>query len=462
MNKRYHFVRFSILLCWMLLTCGVGIGVPHNVAHAAALPSGYSLTLTESTSTMTYGDTAPTFQAQLTVPAGEDPLTSPAEFTFKIGTHSFAPDGHDASGSTYTFALNGSTVSANLTLSVGSYTVVANYFSSVLNQTLTSALVTLTVQKSSPALSCQMSTAALWARNTSIIFVINEIHGLKIDWQNATYSVTFIGAQTFTRSNVTAKNVANTAQGTVLTPPVGGVYHFQCTFNGTTNANAAESPLSNSPLTVTDGHQASIKLHSTPATITAGTNATLDISVSGGSGLPTPTGEIVLFLSVYTSTNRIPLTDGQVTVQIVFPAQTGSTMQICYYGDTVYAQSCPTFSLSNPSTPLPTPVSSPPSGATPGPSTPLPISTSTAAATPTTLAVSTPAPSSTTIANSGTISGSQPPGATSNQGNLMFWIVLIGLLVLAAGGSGVVLVLRKRARVAPTPATATHPLSEDG
>ena len=71
MNKRYHFVRFSILLCWMLLTCGVGIGVQHNIAHAAALPFGYSLTLTESTSTMTYSGTAPSFQAQLTVPEGE-------------------------------------------------------------------------------------------------------------------------------------------------------------------------------------------------------------------------------------------------------------------------------------------------------------------------------------------------------------------------------------------------------
>ncbi|HEU5368989.1 MAG TPA: hypothetical protein VFU69_11015, partial [Ktedonobacterales bacterium] len=93
MSKPHQFLRLGILLCWMLLTCGLGLVVQHTVAHAAAaLPPGYSLTVTESASTMTYGGTPPSFQAQLTVPAGENPVSNPALFNFKIDSQDYAPD----------------------------------------------------------------------------------------------------------------------------------------------------------------------------------------------------------------------------------------------------------------------------------------------------------------------------------------------------------------------------------
>ena len=163
MNNRPHLVRFSILLCWMLLTCGGGIGVPHNVAHAAALPSGYALSVTESTSSMTYGGAAPTFQAQLTVPDGDNPLQSPSQVFFTIESQSFAPDGNTSSGSTsYTFTLNGTSVAAQSTLSVGEHTAVARYFSSVLDAQIQSEPITFTVQKRTPTLVCGINIIGIF------------------------------------------------------------------------------------------------------------------------------------------------------------------------------------------------------------------------------------------------------------------------------------------------------------
>src|ERR1051326_8376074 len=92
MNKCHQFFRVSILLCWMLLPVGLGMVLLPHTAYAASpfLPPGYSLTVTESTSTITYGDTALTITAQLTVPAGEHPLANPALFNFKIDSKTLA------------------------------------------------------------------------------------------------------------------------------------------------------------------------------------------------------------------------------------------------------------------------------------------------------------------------------------------------------------------------------------
>ncbi|HEU5198859.1 MAG TPA: hypothetical protein VFU32_04440, partial [Ktedonobacterales bacterium] len=227
MSKHHRLFRFSILLCWMLLTCGVGIVVQHQVAHAAAsLPPGYSLSVTESVSTMTYGDTAPDFQAQLTVPAGENPLMSPNHLFFTTsdtGSIPYAPDGSGSSGSTYTFSWNGTNAGAAFR-PAGQHTVVANYFSSALNQALQSAPVTFTIQKYPLTISCSIDTAGIiYTAHTVIDFFITPQGGPQIDWSNATVSITFFGPQTYTESNLTAGDTgAGTARGTANTPPVGG------------------------------------------------------------------------------------------------------------------------------------------------------------------------------------------------------------------------------------------------
>lgn len=453
LSKHHHLSRFSLLLCWMLLICGVGMVVQHTDARAASpsLPPGYSLTVTESTSTMTYGGTAPSFQAQLTVPAGENPLRNPALFNFVIDSQSYSPDASGSSGSTYTFTLKSRTVTV-LLVPAGQHAVVASYFSIPLNETLESAPITLTVKKLTPTVYCQLNLLNPFAVSAPVTFTMSSSQGgdPAVDWQDATYSITFVGAQTFTDSNLTADS---SGQGTALTPPVPGMYTYQCTFHGTANFNPAQTGFG-STLVVSEDHQPTIKFYSNPTTIKGGETATLEIVVSGGPGLPAPTGQFSLFMG-NSFTHAITLgPDGRAEVQITFPSPLpANTIEVNYFGDTVYNQSNARFSLTNP--PIPT-------GSNPSNPTPTPISTATP--TPTPVGGSTPAPSSTPIANSGTTSanggttsGRHPTGSPSNQGNPVFWIMLLELLVLAAGGSGIFIVLRKRARAARAPATTTFP-----
>jgi hypothetical protein len=196
MGMFHHPIRFSLLLALLLITCGVGLVVSRPIAHAADfLPPGYSLSVTESASTITYGDTAPNFQAELTTPANDNPLTNPDNFNFVIGSQNFAPTGYTSSGSTYTFTMRGNSVAP---LPAGHLAVVASYYSIVLGQTLQSAPITLTVQKYTISPQCWISLSITLAANAPVTFNMSSSGGPTIDWQDATYTITFVGPQTFT------------------------------------------------------------------------------------------------------------------------------------------------------------------------------------------------------------------------------------------------------------------------
>jgi hypothetical protein len=462
MSKRQHLVRFSILLCWMLLTCGLGVFAQHQVAHAASasLPPGYSLTVTESTSTITYGDTDLTITAQLTVPTGEHPLANPALFNFKIDSQDFGPDRTAGSDPTYTFTLKGVDLSGAYMLSAGQHTVVADYYSIPLSQTLESDPITLTVQKRPPLIGCQL-TGGLVLINSQVPFGVqtNQVNSsIQVDWQDATYTIAFVGPQTFTYTNLTADSEG---RGTVSTPPVPGTYHVRCTFNGTSNFSAVTSDPSITVI-VSAGNQPVIKLYSNPTTIKGGQSTTLEIVVSGTSGLPTPTGQVGLYMGNMFIRPFNLGAGGRSVIQTTFPSTLpANIIQVMYFGDTVYAESYTNFSLTNP--PLPA-----------GSGQPTPVSTSTTTGTPTPGAGGTPVASSTAIANGGTPGpsnstanggttiGSQPTGPASNLGNMAFWVALVALLLLAAGGIGaIIIVLRKRARAAPMPARTRFPYDDD-
>ncbi|HLV97213.1 MAG TPA: hypothetical protein VKT82_00930 [Ktedonobacterales bacterium] len=401
---------------------------------------------------MTYGGTAPNFQAQLTVPAGENPLKNPSLFNFMIDSQDYGADTSSSSGSTYTFTLRGSSLPNTPPLASGQHAVVTSYFSIPLNETLESAPITLTVQKLTPTLNCEILFLPTFATKASVTFTLSTETGPAVDWQDATYTMTFIGSQTFTDTHLTADSAGNV---TALTPPVPGKYKFRCTFNGTANFTSA-SVVGSSTVVVSANHQPIIKLYSNPTTIRGGQSTALEIVVSGAPGLPTPTGQFGLYMGnmFIRPTNLGP--NGSTEIQTTFPNPLpANTIRVDYFGDPVYAQSNANFSLTNP--PIPAGSGNP---------NPTPTSTSTATATPT--GGSTPTPSNTTTANGGktsanggTTSGNHPTDTPSNQGSPVFWIILIVLLVLAAFGSGAFIVLGKRARAASTPATATLPLNED-
>ena len=216
-------------------------------------------------------------------------------------------------------------------------------------------------------------------------------------------------------------------------------------------------------MVVTAGNQPAIKFYTSPTTIKAGQRATAEIVVSGEPGLPSPSGQVNLTIGNMYSNDVNLGSNGMVAVQTTFPSPLpADTIRVHYSGDTVYVSADANFPLTNP--PLP--------GGGPQP-TPAPISTTTTTSTPTGGSTptptesATPTPSSTTIANSGTNSGdgtspgNHPADAASNQGNLMLWIVLGVFLVVAVGGSGVFIVLRKRTRAASRSASMTYPFRDD-
>lgn len=443
-----RFFRLGFLFCWFL-TVGFGVSGQHKTALAATLPPGYSLSITESASTITYSGAIPDFHAQLTVPTGDNPLTNPGQFTFLIDSQAFAPtqSGFSGSGSLYTFGLRGTSVAPNLTPAVGQHSVVARYYSIVLKQTIESAPITLTVLKATPSVYCEITWANSFSPNAPATFTMTNAGGSgPIDWQNATYSVTFTGPQTFTRSNLT---VNSSGQGTVAMPPAPGMYKYDCVFHGTGTFNSADSGPSSSTLLVSASRQPSIKMYTNPTTIKGGDAATLEVVVSGAPGSPAPTGQINLSLgNLFTKpVNLGP--GGAVTITITFPsALPANTIWVDYFGDTAYASANVGFSLTNPpiptggNQPAPAPVNLGTKGNTPAAT---PTATSTPTATATDTPVTTVTPTSTALSAGDATSGHNSANSSSSQGKSVFWIALVVLLVLFAGGAGALIVRRKRA-----------------
>ena len=61
-NRRLF--RAGCILSWLFLI-GFGLFVQHKTALAESPPSGYTITVSESASSMTYGSLAPNFQASV-------------------------------------------------------------------------------------------------------------------------------------------------------------------------------------------------------------------------------------------------------------------------------------------------------------------------------------------------------------------------------------------------------------
>ena len=75
-------------------------------------------------------------------------------------------------------------------LSAGQHTVVADYYSIPLSQTLESDPITLTVQKRPPLIGCQL-TGGLVLINSQVPFGVqtNQVNSsIQVDWQDATYT----------------------------------------------------------------------------------------------------------------------------------------------------------------------------------------------------------------------------------------------------------------------------------
>lgn len=248
MNLSKRFVRFSTLLVW-LVSLGAGAFFPGSVALATPHSDGYSLTLSESASSMYYGTVSPTFQAFLTVPANEPPMPTYGITVVVDGTLSItgsitgaAPD--------YTLTVP---ASAAWGFEPGLHTIVAKYLSVPLNQYIYSQQLTFTVNKGNATLQCAILNQlppydwSTYPANASLelyFSVHNSYIGshYDVDVQNATYTVIFVGAQTFTYANI--KPAAATYNHAFIAgPSAPGNYTMRCIFNGSNLFSPTEADI---------------------------------------------------------------------------------------------------------------------------------------------------------------------------------------------------------------------------
>ena len=361
-----------------------GVSAPGRVLADTA----YTLTVTESAPTMTYGDPSPTFRATLTPPADDPPLAGNTPFYIAIDSTDYAGSLSGAAPP-YTLYLNGIGPPVP---AAGQHTVTAQY-QSPKHGLLTSSPVTLTVLRKSALLTCGVNINGTTAPPGAPVTVTTSFSdsNAPVDWQNGTFTISFVGARTFSFPNLKAS--VPDEQLSVTTPSAPGVYQTKCDFNGTANFNPIESgsiPL----ITVSAGNApGGIALYTNPAPVTRGVMTTWMVVVSPRGGLPAPTGYVNLRIGQIFTGSIALAARGTVTFQLVGPAiGPGEQIQVFYHGDPVYSASNATFP---PATqPIPGAVSAPGPTSRPPAAAPSADPTPAAAPSPSPSEIPLPSPAS--------------------------------------------------------------------
>ena len=463
-NKRSFYCRFIFL--WMM-TIGLCFGVQHKTALAEAARHGsgvYQMSaVTLSTSTVPYGGEGMVLlEAQMTVPDGAPPVDY-TRFYFMIDSYFYQVSG-SGSAPVYTLAVNG--ISLQKPLAIGQHTIYAEYYEPGLGGVrVDGPSTTLTVVKDTPTnFVCNATVATTNLPNTplTISFSLSRNSNLQVDWQNATFTVAFVGKQTFTHANLKPNS---SEEVTVSMPSVPDKYTVQCIFNGTSLFNSVTSGLL-VPVLVSEKNQiGEIQLYTNPTTIQAGAPVTWEVVVVGEAGLPAPTGQVNLTIGA-SYTGLITLEpDGSVTFSANAPSPLAQTITVFYDGDGVYAEGKATFSLTNPpiptnggngSQPMPTPTNGAGVAGTPSvvasangagvAGTPSVVASANAthvvSATRTADVLATP--TSSALRANVALSNSLSTGASADEGNVILWIVFAVVVLVALGVVVGVVVFRRR------------------
>jgi len=407
---------------------------------AAAAAVDYQLTITESSSTMTYGELSPVFHAYLTEPSDDPPLnvmTAPLRISVDSQDYYGSLSGTNPTYALYVPALDPRPLP-------GQHSVIAKYLSPN-HGVLTSSPVALTVLKSTPGLSCGvMNFSTTYTPNSPLKFsALFSNTNAPVDFQNGTFTVTFVGAQTFSFGNLKANSALEV---TTPVPAAYGVYNTKCAFSGTNLFNPVETTMS-IPTTIVSGNNpvGGIALYTEPAPVTGGALITWKVVVSGRPGLPAPTGYISLTIAG-ASTQIISLgAGGSVTFQARAPGiPPSATIQVSYNGDSVYAASQAYFPL----TTRPIANSAPPRAATTTPPAatppPTPSPSATESATPLPSSDATPSATATRLAPS--LASATGPSKAGAPGAVVLVGAIFALMLLGIG-SGLAWRLRRRQRI---------------
>jgi hypothetical protein len=412
------------------VVCAAAVS-PHGVVAATTT---YKLTVTESSSTMTYGGTSPTFRAYLTPPSDDPPLAGNTPFYIRVGSTSYVGS-LSYTPPTYVLYFNGL---GSTSLTPGSYSVVAEY-QSPKHGLLTSAPITLTVLKETPNIQCSVTN---WANTYAPTTLLNISVGT--GYAGGTFSVTFAGPRTYTSAPATSNG---SGQFVASTPATAGVYLAYCNFSGNAIFNRVSVRLNPSQITISANNLvAGIALFTNPTPVTSGTLTTWLVVVYGRSGLPAPTGYVGVAIGrSYTKLMQLG-SGGRLTFQGRNPSISPSDkIQVGYNGDPVYASSIAYFPLATARIPAAPPSTN---GATATPSG-APLHASPSSQYPTPIQGSTPAASSTPASSTRVVSVLVGAASSSGKGRLVPYLIALLAAAIVGALSGTFMVRRGR-RIAAT------------
>jgi hypothetical protein len=432
-----------ILLLAMMVT---GLRVYPTQAAArtlAGLPDTITLSLTNG-SAFVYGQNPqPNFTA--VVVFGTHPTAN-----LYWGVKMTLEDGEAFSSNNSTSSPDGMTltfpnVAANSLITVGQHTAVASFYNAITNTTVYSNSVGFTISKAPPLLNCSFvgdqTHFEAAGQTLHIAMTPTAQHGSEpVDWQDTTYSVTFQGSTTTTDTNLVPDGNDTV---TVTAPATPGMYGVTCVFNGT-HLFLSTSTLTGKFMFSEEHSLGSVQLYSNPTTVDAQDSMEFYIVFQAAAGLPTPTGEIAMYIGQ--SYSRSIMLGPSGTVLVTFsPLQSligAYNVQIKYFGDANYTVAQLTFPLTNP--PIPPGIAG---GSGGGSSTPAPSAQPTATQAPGAEPTTTATTNSTLISsNSGGATnqpGTVPAGGSSSVPLLLIILGLFVVLALAGGTGGAIYVVRR-------------------
>ncbi|MBA3823473.1 MAG: hypothetical protein H0X24_06125 [Ktedonobacterales bacterium] len=410
-------------------------------AQASMRDVGYTITLTaDGATTITYDNATSTFHALFDHPTNKPANASEVLLfvdndTSYGGTHSMV----SATQDNYRFG-------AVSDLSVGTHQIQARYYLTTTATWYTSNTLTITVGKGNVTLGCGINVGTHYhlGQSLTIPFTLTPTQGTPpVDWQGSIFTLTFTGPASVTYSDV---KLDSAMHATVLAPETAGIYTLGCTFSGSPSFNAATGKQAG--IIISAEHQTgAVRVYTNPTTIRPNQQTTWYVVIPAGPGLPMPTGSFDIRVGNGTSRPIDLSAAGDATVQLTAPTSVYGTIDIIYFGDTVYASGVSSFPLTNP--PIPgagggaaTPVPTIKAGGTATPGTPAPTVTVGTTGTP----IATPAGTPVASASPGASSG----GSTGGPGAMPLVGGVLGLLVIAGGGT--LLWRRRVGTAAATPA----------
>jgi hypothetical protein len=465
----------------LLITAHVALAPAPAHASAQTPHTGDTLVLTANNYTFVYGGvpSGPIYTATLT-------LATPASPALNVGfsvqldngeifNQAMGPVTNDPSGKVYTGKVDGRVDLHGNVMPVGTHAATA-YGSTAYGYTPASSWqsdpITITVQGATPQLQCNISNYGQPVSpgqplSMSVVFMGGN-PTTPVDWQNATYTFTFVGPTTYTVANLPPASNSGGPSFTLPAPSTPGLYsQIHCTFNGTSSFAPATGDDVGQPLLVSLKHAlGAVGLFSSPTTVATGQAMDMEVVFHAAAGGPIPSGYFNIDLiggGAYYFTKTITIAPGGDTLVHLdpLPNLNGVTnVRIGYGGDAYYDTAGVLFPLTNP--PIPGTGGGSGGGAAPTPTTaPSPTATGTATAVATTVPIPTP-----------TVQATGPRGVYSastpwyQPGGALWWVILAGLLIVLGGAGGGALWWLRRGKptaLLPAPAHgATHARSVRG